>query len=485
MVFSSHIFLYCFLPIALVLWFAVPRRAQHLVLSLLSYVFYGWANPLFVPLMLCSTALDYVSGLVISGQTPALGNSVSVALVRGGTRTFRQKAALTITVLLNLSLLAFFKYFNFGVDSWNQLMQGLGWSSAGLDTAFRVTLPLGISFWTFHAISYVVDVYRGDARAIRNYVDYSCYVAMFPQLVAGPIVRFQDVAEQLSERTVSLEKMACGVAFFSFGLAKKILLANPCGQTADLAFGAESPGVIESWTGLLAYAFQIYFDFSGYSDMAIGLALILGFQFVRNFDAPYRSESVTEFWRRWHISLSTWLRDYLYIPLGGNRGSSLRTGMNLFIVMVLGGLWHGASWTYVTWGALHGLLLVGERAVGRKSFYSRLPRPVRITLTFLLVCLTWIVFRANSIPHALRYYGSLIGLTDSTADAGLVTALICRVDVYVPLAAAGLVTWLAPPTWDLTRQITWPVAMLILVLLWVSMAGLAIQTFNPFIYFMF
>lgn len=485
MVFSSHIFLYCFLPIALVLWFAVPRRAQHLVLSLLSYVFYGWANPLFVPLMLCSTALDYVSGLVISGQTPAPGNSVSVALVRGGTRTIRQKTALTVTVLLNLSLLAFFKYFNFGVDSWNQLMQGLGWGSAGLETAFRVTLPLGISFWTFHAISYVVDVYRGDARAIRNYVDYSCYVAMFPQLVAGPIVRFQDVAEQLSERTVSLEKMACGVAFFSFGLAKKILLANPCGQTADLAFGAESPGVIESWTGLLAYAFQIYFDFSGYSDMAIGLALILGFQFVRNFDAPYRSESVTEFWRRWHISLSTWLRDYLYIPLGGNRGSSLRTGLNLFIVMVLGGLWHGASWTYVTWGALHGLLLVGERALGRKPFYSRFPKPVRVTLTFLLVCLTWVVFRANSIPHALHYCGSLIGLTDSPADARLVTALMCRVDVYVPLAAAAMVTWLAPQTWDLTRHITRSVALLIIVLLWVSMAGLAIQTFNPFIYFMF
>lgn len=485
MVFSSHIFLYYFLPMALVLWFAAPGPAQHLLLSLLSYVFYGWANPLFVPLMLCSTALDYVSGLVISGQTPAWGRSVSVSLPRDGRRTFRQKAALTITVMLNLSLLAFFKYFNFGVDSWNQLVQGLGWASAGLDTAFRVTLPLGISFWTFHAISYVVDVYRGDARAIRNYVDYSCYVGMFPQLVAGPIVRFQDVAEQLSDRTVSLEKIASGIVFFSIGLAKKILLANPCGQTADIAFDADSPGLLESWTGLLAYAFQIYFDFSGYSDMAIGLALIHGFQFVRNFNSPYQSQSITEFWRRWHISLSAWLRDYLYIPLGGNRGGALRTRMNLLLVMIIGGLWHGAAWTYVTWGALHGVLLCVERARGWNSLVNRFPEPVRVALTFLVVCLTWVVFRAHSIPHALRYFASLAGLTDPAAEGQLVTALIFRVDVYFSLTAAALVTWLAPQSWDFTRRITWPSALLAIGLLWASMAGLAIQSFNPFIYFMF
>ncbi len=250
MVFSSHLFLFYFLPVALLVYYAVPRRVQYLLLSLVSYVFYGWANPLFVPLMLGSTLTDYVSGLIISGQSPSFGkNPVSVALAPLALRSTLQKTALGLTVVLNLGLLAFFKYFNFGIDTWNSTVASLGWDQAVWSSVFRVTLPLGISFWTFHAISYVVDVYRGDAKAIRNYVDYSCYVGMFPQLVAGPIVRFQDVADQLAHRTITSEKFARGVSFFCFGLAKKVLLANPCGRIADAAFGAEGLRMPEAWTG--------------------------------------------------------------------------------------------------------------------------------------------------------------------------------------------------------------------------------------------
>ena len=243
---------------------------------------------------------------------------------------------------------------------------------------FRVVLPLGISFYTFQALSYTIDVYRGDAEAMSNFIDFSCFVSMFPHLVAGPILKFSFLAEQLKHRTLTSDKFARGVAFFMLGLAKKILLANPCGKIADTAFDAGSIGTLDAWFGSIAYAFQIYFDFSGYSDMAIGLGLMLGFVFAKNFDSPYRAESITDFWRRWHISLSTWLREYLYIPLGGNRRGLARTYANLVFTMLLGGLWHGASWNFVIWGGMHGGMLAFERSQGREGFYHNLPRPLRI-----------------------------------------------------------------------------------------------------------
>ena len=237
-----------------------------------------------------------------------------------------------------------------------------------------MTLPLGISFYTFQSMSYTIDVYRGRSAALRDPIDFACYVSMFPQLVAGPIVRFNEIADQLLERTHSWEKVARGTSFFALGMAKKILLANPCGKIADLCFDAGSLHPLDAWYGVTAYAFQIYFDFSGYSDMAIGLGLMLGFVFPRNFDSPYTSRSITEFWRRWHMSLSRWLRDYLYIPLGGNRKGNARTYVNLAVVMLLGGLWHGASWNFLIWGGYHGALLAGERALGRERATARLPR---------------------------------------------------------------------------------------------------------------
>jgi alginate O-acetyltransferase complex protein AlgI len=485
MVFSSHLFIFYFLPITLLLYYSMPQRGQHLLLILVSYVFYGWANPLFVPLMMASTLADYVSGLVISGQSPAWGHQLNIPLARDGSRSLVQKFALAATLVLNLALLGFFKYFNFGIDSYNALVAALGAQNAQWQPFFRVVLPLGISFYTFHAMSYAIDVYRGDAPAMRNYLDYACYVAMFPQLVAGPIIRFQDVADQLSQRTLTTEKFARGIAFFCFGLAKKVLLANPCAKVADTVFDADSVCTLDAWVGAVAYAFQIYFDFGGYSDMAIGLALMLGFVFAKNFDSPYRAQSITEFWSRWHLSLSTWLRDYLYVPLGGNRQGSVRTYVNLLTVMFLGGLWHGASWTFVVWGVLHGGLLVWERCLGKKTIYDHLAAPFRMAMTFVLVCITWVFFRAESLPQALAYCGSMLGVQGDTPNALLIGGMIYRPYYLAVLVMAGIITWGCPQTWDLTRRMTLPRASLAMGLLWMALLALTTQSYNPFIYFMF
>jgi len=485
MVFSSHIFLFYFLPLALLLYFAIPNRGKHAMLTLTSYLFYGWANPLFVVLMLVSTLIDYLCGLVIAGQ-PGKGGSVPLrTLEKGGPRTSRQKAAVVLSICSNLALLGFFKYFNFATESYDAVVGALGLPGLDLDLAFRVTLPLGISFYTFQSMSYSIDLYRGDARAIRNFIDFACYVSMFPQLVAGPIIRFQEVADQLTFRTHTFEKFARGVAFLCMGLAKKILLANTCGKVADVVFGASGASVLDAWYGIVAYAFQIYYDFSAYSDMAIGLGLMLGFVFTKNFDSPYRSQSITEFWRRWHISLSTWLRDYLYIPLGGNRKGARRTYVNLALVMILGGLWHGAAWTFLIWGIIHGGMLVLERLGGKTSLYSGWPKPLRIAITFAIVCLAWVFFRADDIPHALRYLSALFGLGQVPDGARMAGAIIYQPYYLAGFSLAGLLAWFGQPTWDFTRRITAAKAALILGLFLLSVVLLTTQSFNPFIYFIF
>ena len=351
--------------------------------------------------------------------------------------------------------------------------------------AFKVTLPLGISFYTFQSMSYTIDVYRGRAGALRNFIDFACYVSMFPQLVAGPIIRFSEVADQLASRTHTVEKFARGIAFFSLGLSKKVLLANPCGKIADLVFDAGSRSPLEAWYGVTAYAFQIYFDFSGYSDMAIGLGLMIGFVFPKNFDSPYLSESITEFWHRWHISLSTWLRDYLYLPLGGNRRGPARTYVNLFLVMLIGGLWHGAAWNFVIWGGLHGLLLAAERVRGKAALYGGLPRPLRIAITFVIVLVTWVFFRAPDLPQALAYLGDMLALSAVQEGAGLLAGLVYARYYLGTLLLAGAIVWAAPQTWDWTRRLTPPRAAIAMALLALSAAVLTTRAYNPFIYFIF
>ncbi|MDA0323540.1 MAG: MBOAT family protein [Verrucomicrobia bacterium] len=490
MVFSSLLFLFYFLPVVLAVYYIavqLGRRPAHLVLTLLSYLFYGWANPAFVVLMFGSTVVDYICGLVMTGQLGRGRTSGQIPLLEpGGARSRGQRVALTVSIITNLSLLGFFKYFNFGMDTWNAVMGGMGLDSAVYDNFLRITLPLGISFYTFQSMSYSIDVFRGEARAIRNPLDFSCYVAMFPQLVAGPIIRFQEVAEQLRERTHTVEKFARGTAFFMLGMSKKVLLADPCGKIADECFGAAGLYALDAWVGAVGYAFQIYFDFSAYSDMAIGLGLMFGFVFPKNFDSPYRAASITEFWRRWHLSLSTWLRDYLYIPLGGNRGSSGRTYVNLMMVMLLGGLWHGSSWNFVIWGAIHGGMLAVERLMGRTSFYARLPRPVSVLITFLIVCIAWVFFRAPTLGDAFVYLGSMFGAgADHPAAAALAAGQAFTPYHLFTTQPPGVLVWAGPQTWDFTRNLTWPKTAAVIVCFTIALILLAATSFHPFIYFIF
>ena len=484
MVFSSHLFMFYFLPLALVVYYVLPRRGKHLALTVLSYGFYGWANPLFMVLMLASTAVDYFCGLVISGARP-WGREPIGQLAAGGPRRRTQKVALAVSICSNLALLGFFKYFNFSLANYNAAAAALGMQGLNLDLAFKVTLPLGISFYTFQSMSYSIDVYRGGARAVRSFIDFACYVSMFPQLVAGPIIRFAEVADQLQQRTHTLEKFARGAAFVSLGLAKKVLLANPCGKVADLAFGAASVSAPDAWYGAAAYAFQIYFDFSAYSDMAIGMGLMLGFVFPKNFDSPYLAGSITEFWRRWHMSLSSWLRDYLYIPLGGSRKGRARTYANIAVVMLLGGLWHGAAWNFVIWGGMHAALLMAERVAGKRSLYHRLPRPGRIAVTFVILLFTWVFFRADSLPAALAYCGSMLGLAPAGESARLLAGVMYQPYYLGTFAIAAVVAWAAPQTWDFTRRLTAPRAVAVLAALAAALIVLATQAYNPFIYFIF
>ncbi len=485
MVFSSYLFLFGFLPLALALYYLAPRRAKHFILTLLSYGFYGWANPAFVVLLVFSTVVDYFCGLVIAQHSPFAGRAEICSLPENNHRSGSQKVALCISIITNVSLLGFFKYFNFAVENYDAIVGLLGFEGLQLDLAFRITLPLGISFYTFQSMSYSIDVYRGHARALPNIIDFACYVSMFPQLVAGPIIRFAEVSEQLRTRKHTLVKCARGVAFIGLGMAKKILIANPCGKVADVAFETAELGVVEAWYGITAYGFQIYFDFSAYSDIAIGLGLLLGFVFPKNFDSPYHARSITEFWHRWHISLSSWLRDYLYIPLGGNRRGSLRTSVNLGIVMLLGGLWHGASWNFVIWGGLHGLFLGIERLQGKKSFYRRLPKAMQIMFTFLLVTIAWVFFRAVDLPQAFRYLGSMFGVGGRGAMAALPSGILYQPYYVCTFLLAVVVTWWAPQTWDWTRNLPWWKIGLIFAVLLASVGILVTQAYNPFIYFIF
>jgi alginate O-acetyltransferase complex protein AlgI len=293
------------------------------------------------------------------------------------------------------------------------------------------------------------------------------------------------VDDQLRDRDHTLDKFARGIAFFMLGMSKKVLLADPCGKMADEAFGAAGLYAVDAWTGIVAYAFQIYFDFSAYSDMAIGLGLMFGFVFPKNFDSPYRSRSITEFWRRWHLSLSTWLRDYLYIPLGGNRKSEGRTYVNLAMVMLLGGLWHGSSWNFVIWGAIHGGMLAIERMMGRDSFYSRLPAPIAILITFVIACIAWVFFRADTLGEALGYLVAMLGFGADHGGAALVGSLMYTPYHLGTLILAAIIVWCGPQSWDFTRQLTWQKTVAIGLCFVVAMIMLTATSFHPFIYFIF
>jgi alginate O-acetyltransferase complex protein AlgI len=390
MVFSNLFFLFVFLPIVLVLYFVLKREWRNYWLLLVSLFFYAWGEPKYVVLMMLSIMLNYVFGLLVEKYT--------------GQRKLKL-FLLWMAIVGNLGILGFYKYANFFVNQFNIIFR----------TDFEIEaipLPIGISFYTFQALSYVVDVYRKDAKVQRNFFDLALYVSLFPQLVAGPIVRYNTVAEEIKTRIITRDGFADGVKRFILGLAKKVILANPLGQIADGIFNG-NPGdmsVTTVWVGIIAYTLQIYFDFSGYSDMAIGLGKMFGFNFLENFNYPYISRSISEFWRRWHISLSSWFRDYVYIPLGGNRVSKVKFYRNLLIVWTITGFWHGASLTFLSWGLYYGVIISLER-LGLGKVLEKTWRPIQHLYVILIVMIGWVFFRADSFSYSFSYIKVMFGLS--------------------------------------------------------------------------
>jgi len=486
MVFSSYIFIFYFLPFSLLLYYPIPwKPVRHFLLTVTSFIFYGWGSPKFLLLMIATTFLDYFLGRVQAHNGLKNWNQPIERLVPGGPRSRWQTGAFLTALIVDLGLLGFFKYFNFAADNYQGLMSFLGLTQFQFEQVMRVTLPIGISFYVFQEVSYAVDVYRGETAAMRSMNDYFCFVAQYQQMVAGPIVRYAELADQMHYHTHTVDKFARGVALFSMGLALKVLLANPCGKIADTVFNAGPVGTLDAWYGLAAYAFQIFFDFAGYSEMAIGLGLLMGFVFAKNFETPYRADSITDFWRQWHISLSTMLRDYVYIPLGGNRKGEVRTYFNLLLTMLLGGLWHGASWNFLIWGGIHGGVLALERGQGKNSFYQKFPRGFRVAITFFIVLLTWVFFRTADLPTAWNFFGSLFGMTARQSGADLVGGIMYQPFYVTSFLLAGIVVWSFPSVWAWTQRITWAKAVAIMVLFLWSIIVLLTQAYNPFIYFIF
>ncbi len=462
MVFSSLLFMFIYLPVVLAVYYLVPSKWRNVWLFIVNLVFYGWGEPVYIVLMLFSITLNYAAGLLI-------------ARFRDDGR--RAKRVLTACVVINLALLVFFKYYDFIAEnlSFIPFMKPLG-----------LTLPIGISFYTFQTMSYPIDVYRGDADVQKNYVSFGTFVALFPQLIAGPIVRYKDVASQLAFRANDREQFASGVRRFIVGLGKKVLLANNIGMLWDTykAMPAGSLTVAGAWLGIIAFTLQIYFDFSGYSDMAIGLGRMLGFEFLENFNYPYISKSITEFWRRWHISLSTWFRDYVYIPLGGNRKGLARQLLNILIVWALTGFWHGASWNFLLWGLYYAIWLTIE-----KLFLLKLLDRSRIIshiYALVVVIVGWALFAIEDSGECLRYVGAMFGV----GSAGLIGPdVLYYLRSYGPSLAVMIVA--CTPLGALVmkklpkKAAAVAIPVLILAVLAISTAYLVDGTYNPFLYFRF
>jgi alginate O-acetyltransferase complex protein AlgI len=479
LIFSSPIFLFLFLPLVVVGSLLVGRRLQNAFLLFASLVFYAWGEVTWAWVIVLSIGLNYGLGLWLGA-------------------TDRKKAVVALAISVNLGLLAAFKYANFIVENLNGVTRLFGVTPLRLG---HVHLPIGISFFTFHALSYLIDVYRGQVRPQRKPVDFALYITMFPQLIAGPIIRYHDIAAQLGTHRINGPEFAGGIRRFVLGLGKKVLIANTVAVQADLIFAIPHKDLTApvAWLGIVLYTLQIYFDFSAYSDMALGLGHMFGLRFLENFNYPYIAESITEFWRRWHISLSNWYRDYLYIPLGGNRGGRLRTYFNLVMVFFLCGLWHGASWSFVAWGLFHGAFLVMER-MGLGALVGKLPRPLRHAYLLAVVMVGWVFFRADTLHYAVQYLGAMVGLGHGSG-VEFHAGLYLRPDVMLAVVAGAIgsgpvVPWLASCRADLRTSsspgaapcyLAWEIgAVATTALVFVASAALLVGgTYNPFIYFRF
>lgn len=466
MLFSGITFLYYFLPLMLALYFLVPGAAKNAVLLIASLIFYAWGEPQYVFLMITSIIVGYVSGLLIE-----------VFHKKG-----KAKLILAASIGIHLGLLGYFKYADFLIGNFNEV--------TGLSIPLlKLALPIGISFYTFQIISYEVDVYRREAAAQKNLISLACYVAMFPQLIAGPIVRYRSVAEELKERHHTMEALALGARRFILGLAKKVLLANTLGELCDIFKTSEEKSVLFFWLYAVAFSLHIYFDFSGYSDMAIGLGKILGFHFPENFNYPYISQSVTEFWRRWHMTLGSWFRDYLYIPLGGNRVSWWRWYVNIFIVWISTGFWHGADWTFMVWGLFFAVLLVAEKRWWLK--YLEKSRILSRIYLLLAVIISFVIFNSADITEAFHDIGAMFGMGGYPLVSGeffyyiksFGWILLCGILGATPLVKKLVLKLKESSQGEKLINLSEPVVLIILLL--VITAYLVDGSFNPFLYFRF
>ena len=473
MVFSSLLFLFRFLPAVLLLYYIAPRKIRNLVLLLFSLLFYAWGEPKYVFLMLFSITMDFFMGQMVA-KSKARNNRKAA------------KRFLTISIVVNLSILAFFKYADFIIGTINNV--------AGLSLPMlSIPLPIGISFFTFQTMSYVIDVYKGATKVQKNWVNYGTYVSMFPQLIAGPIVQYKTIAEQMEHRKENASDFAEGIHRFLLGMGKKVLLANTIGLLCDAVMALEitQVPVLTAWLGAIAYTFQIYFDFSGYSDMAIGLGKMFGFHFLENFNYPYISRSITEFWRRWHISLSSWFKEYVYIPLGGNRRGVLLQARNILVVWMLTGIWHGASWNYVLWGVYYGILLMLEKFL-LKPVLKHLPGVLQNVYTMVLVVFGWVLFKCEDLSYCFSYLKAMVG--------GFHAGWIGRESMYLLRNYGALLVILLFGCTMIPKKIGHRITGkfgetswigLVLRIVWyggiflISLAYLVDATYNPFLYFRF
>ena len=463
MLFSSMTFVFMFLPIVCALYLLSQKRFHNPILLAASILFYAWGEPKYLAIMLLTILINYAGAIAVE-------------------KFNHKKLWLIFTIIVDLGLLIYFKYFNFIIDNINNLFHSH-------INAIDVIMPIGISFYTFQALSYVIDVFRGDCKAQKDIYKLALYICLFPQLIAGPIVKYHDVAEQIEDREVNFDKVTIGVKRFIIGLSKKMLIANTLGAIADKIFTqpADTFSPLVAWLGSISYTLQLYYDFSGYSDMAIGLGLIFGFQFMENFNYPYISKSITEFWRRWHISLSTWFKQYLYIPLGGNRISKNRTYINLGIVFLLTGIWHGASWNFVFWGIWNGFFIILEKMTGWHNDTDKLPvKILKHIYTIFVFILGWVMFRADDMAYAWTYLKNMFGMVkvhditytmmyyvDNVEIVTLIIAILCAMPIFRNMIHIE------------KKPVKLLVNIWLLVLFILSSASIAASTYNPFIYFRF
>jgi len=472
MVFSSIFFLTYFLPTFLLVYHFTPRESKNLVALLASILFYAWGAPEFLGIALGSILIDFY---------------IVKAIYRGSSKI--KKQLLWLSIIINVGLLLYYKYFNFFIETTNQILTNFGIESIGWTS---IVLPIGISFYTFQKLSYTIDVYRQVRSPLKKLIDYALYILLFPQLIAGPIVRFQEIASQFTDRDINnyTDKLY-GFYRFSIGLGKKVLIANVLGEQADQIFDLEPVNLNSSlaWIGILCYTFQIYFDFSGYSDMAIGLGRLMGFHFPENFNSPYISQSISEFWRRWHITLSSWMRDYLYIPLGGNQvKSKLRLFLNLWIVFLISGLWHGAAWTFILWGAFHGLFLIADRL-----FLNQLTQYIgkagRVFLTFIIVMTGWVLFRADTLSQAIDFAKTMYSFNfapiPNFASLELLITLFIGITLSFLLIVPSLNSFYSKFSNGTSTINSLSKFFISCILFAFSIAAISGSDFNPFIYFRF